>query len=125
MEYLAQVTTSTTDAVALAAIALASTTVLGIIWVAKYFAKELSKDLKAHTRAAEQQRQASLKSAQASEKLESTVRKVGEQAELSAKNSEEQLRFMKALNGKLAKATIQTVQEQTVENQTVKHQVKE
>lgn len=125
MEYLAQTFEAASDTVALAAIALASTTVLGIIWVAKYFAKELSKDLKAHTQAAVQQREASLKSAEASEDLKRTVQKVGDQAELSAKNSEEQLKFMKALNGKLAKATIQTVQEQNVTHQTIQHSNKE
>lgn len=108
--------------VALAAIALAGTAFAGVVWLAKYFARELSEDLKAHTKAAEQQKEASLKSAKASEKLERTVDRVGKQAELSARNSEEQLIFMKALNGKLAKATIQTVQEQTVEHQTVKSQ---
>lgn len=108
--------------VALAAIALAGTAFAGVIWLAKYFAKELSADLKAHTEAAVQQREASLMSAQASQKLEKTVGRVGKQAELSAKNSEEQLKFMRALNGKLAKATIQTVQEQRVEHQHVKSQ---
>ena len=106
--------------VALAAIALAGTSIAGVIWIAKYFAKELTKDLKAHTLAAEQQRQASLKSAEASISLEKTVSKVGAQAELSAANSQEQLKFMKKLNGKLENAVIQKVTEQTVEHQTIK-----
>lgn len=125
MQYIAQTIQQATDTVALAAIGLASTTVLAIIWIAKYSVKELSKDLRAHTRAAEQQREASLKAAEASTRLEKTVRKVGEQAELSAKNSQEQLQFMRNLNGKLAKATIQTVKEQTVQHQTVEKQDKE
>lgn len=107
------------NTVSLAAIGLAGTSIAGIIWISKYFAKELTKDLKAHTLAAEQQRQASLKSAEASVALEKTVSKVGAQAELSAKNSEEQLKFMKKLNGKLENAFIQKVTEQTVEHQTV------
>lgn len=111
------------NAVALAAIGLAATTIAGLIWVMKYFAKTLAQDLKEHTKAAVQQREASLKSAQASVSLEKTVSKVGAQAELSAKNSEEQLRFMRKLNGKLENAIVQKVAEQTVEHQTV--QVKE
>lgn len=109
------------NAVALAAIALASTAIAGIIWLAKYFAKEFVKDLKEHTKAAIQQREASLKSAKASEALEKTVSYVGAQAELSAKNSEEQLKFMRKLNGRLEHAVIQKVQEQTVQFQTVQH----
>jgi len=71
------------NAVAIASITLAGTTVAGLIWVMKYFAKELTKDLKEHTKAALQQREASLKSANASASLEKTVKKVGKQAELS------------------------------------------
>lgn len=100
------------NSVALAAIGLAVTTVAGLIWVLKYFAKTLAKDLQEHTKAAVQQTSASLQ-------LEKTVKRVGDQAELSARNSEEQLIFMKNLNGKLAKATIQTVAEQRVRHQTV------
>lgn len=107
------------NAVAIASISLAGTTVAGLIWVMKYFAKTLSQDLQEHTKAAVQQREASLKSALASDSLERTVRKVGEQAELSAKNSEEQLKFMKKLNGKLEGAIAQKVTEQTVEHQTI------
>lgn len=109
------------NAVALAAIALAATSIAGVVWLAKYFAKELTKDLKAHTLAAEQQRQASLKAAQASISLEKTVSRVGTQAELSAANSEEQLKFMKKLNGKLENAIVQKVTEQRVDHQTVVH----
>jgi len=103
------------NAVALAAIALAATTIGGLIWVLKYVTRELSKDLKEHTKA-------SIASAAASKSLEATVEKVGAQAELSAANSEEQLKFMKKLNGKLENAIIQKVAEQTVEHQTVKSQ---
>lgn len=107
------------ESIALAALALAATTVGGLIWVMKYFAKTLSQDLKEHTKAAVQQREASLKSAKASDSLKKTVEKVGNQAELTSRNSEEQLKFMKKLNGKLEGAIVQKVTEQTVEHQTV------
>lgn len=107
--------------ITLAALGLAATSIAGIIWLAKYFAKELTKDLKEHTKAAVQQREASLKSANASISLEKTVKQVGAQAELSAKNSQEQLKFMKKLNGKLEHAIVQKVTEQTVVHQTVEN----
>ena len=71
------------NAVALAAIALAATSVGGIIWAAKYFANTLSKDLNEHTKAAISQSRA----------------------------SEEVLTFMKNLNGKLTTATKKTIKE--------------
>lgn len=98
-----------TSEVAIAAIALAGTAIGGVIWLAKYFAKELSKDLREHTKAAVNQTVASKDAAKASR--EQTVA------------SKEVLTFMKALNGKLAKATIQTVQEQHVEHQHVEHEI--
>ena len=103
------------NTVALASLGIVATTVAGIIWLAKYFAKTLSADLQEHTKAAQQ-------SASASKSLEKTVKEVGAQAKLSAANSEEQLKFMKKLNGKLENAIIQKVAEQTVEHQTVKRQ---
>lgn len=102
------------NAVAITALGVTATAVGGVIWVLKYFANTLSHDLKEHTKAAVQQREASLKAADASQALQATVEKVGQ-------NAEEQYQFMKNLNGKLAKATIQTVQEQKVEHQTVQH----
>lgn len=105
--------------VAIASIGLAGTTIAGLIWVVKYLAKTLSHDLREHTKAAVQQRQASYEAAQASIQLKDTVKRVGDQAQLAAENAAENLKFMKALNGKLAKATIQTVKEQHVEHQTV------
>lgn len=107
------------NTVAIAAIGLAATTVAGLIWVVKYFAKELANDLREHTKAAIAQQTASKLSAKASESLEKTVRDVGRKAELSAKNSEEQLKFMRKLNGKLENAIVQKVTEQTVEHQTI------
>ena len=100
------------NAVALAALTVAGSTIAGLIWVLKYVTKELFKDLREHTKA-------SVAAAQASKELKQTVAKVGQQAELSAANSEEQLKFMKKLNGKLENAIIQKVTQQTVEHQTV------
>ena len=100
------------NAVALAALTVAGSTIAGLIWVLKYVTKELSKDMREHTKA-------SVAAAQASKELKQTVAKVGQQAELSAANSEEQLKFMKKLNGKLENAIIQKVTQQTVEHQTV------
>ena len=108
------------SSVAIAAIGLAATSVAGLIWVVKYFAKELSHDLREHTKAAQAQQAAAIRSTEASVALEKTVKDVGRKAELSAANSEEQLMFMKKLNGKLENAIVQKVTEQTVETQIVK-----
>jgi len=88
------------NAVAIAAIGLAASSVAGLIWLAKFVAKTLGEDLKEHTKAA----------------IEAT-----EASKQQVKASKEVLTFMKNLNGKLAKATIQTIQEQNVEHQTVQH----
>lgn len=93
------------NAVALAAIALAATTVGGLIWLAKFVANTLGKDLKEHTQAAINQTESNKALTKASKQ--------------QTKASGEVLSFMKNLNGKLAKATIQTVHEQNVEHQTV------
>ena len=99
------------NTVAIAAIGLAVTAIGGVIWLAKYFAKELSKDLREHTKAAVNQTVAA----------EEATRASREQVAASS----EIMTFMKALNGKLAKATIQTVQEQRVEHQHVQETIKE
>ena len=93
------------NAVALAAIGLAGTTVAGLIWLAKFVANTLGKDLKEHTQAAIHQTASNKELAKASKE--------------QIKASGEVLEFMKNLNGKLAKATIQTVEEQRVQHQTV------
>jgi len=95
------------NAVAIAAIALAASSVAGLIWLAKFVAKTLGDDLKEHTKAAVKATQASEEQAKASRQ--------------QIKASKEVLAFMKNLNGKLAKATIQTIQEQNVEHQTVQN----
>jgi hypothetical protein len=86
------------SAVAIAAITLAGTSVAGLIWVIKYAAKTLSKDLRAHTKA--------------STELEKTVKQVGREAKLSAKNSMELLTFMKSLNGRLPKIIHESIEEE-------------
>lgn len=90
----------TDSTVSISAIGLAATAVAGVMWVVKYLAKELSRDLREHTKAAVE-----------------LTKAAQEQKEASS----EVLKFMRNLNGKLAKATIQTVQEQTVTHQTVEH----
>jgi hypothetical protein len=103
------------NTVALAAIGLAASSIAGLIWLAKFVAKTLGKDLQEHTKA-------SIAAANASKELKITVARVGKQAELSAKNSHEQFTFMKKLNGKLESAIIQKVTNQTVDHQVVTQQ---
>ena len=87
------------NAVALAAIALAASSIGGLIWLSKFVARTLGEDLKEHTRAAIKQTQA---------------------AKEQTKASKEVLVFMKNLNGKLATVTKQTIKEQEVKHQTVR-----
>lgn len=77
------------NAVALAAIALAASSVTGLIWLAKFVAKTLGQDLREHTKAA-------LKQAQASRE--------------QIKTNKEMLSFMQKLNGQLPKITGQAMQ---------------
>jgi len=86
------------SAVALAAIAFATSMGAGVIWVVKYLAKELSKDLREHTAAAIEMANAGREQTEASNEV---------------------LTFMKNLNGKLAGATIQTIKEQHINTQVV------
>lgn len=99
------------NAVSLAALAIVATTVAGIIWLAKYFAKTLSKDLREHTKAAIAQADSNGKLAQSNDKL--TIAVDGMQS------------LLDSLNGKVAKAVVQTIQEQNVEHQVIKKQDKE
>lgn len=82
----------------IAAIALAASAVGALVWVVKYFAKTLSVDLREHTKAAVAQ----------------TAASIGQK-----KSNDEVLVYLKALNGKVAKITAQTIEEQHVINQTV------
>lgn len=76
--------------ITLAAIGLAATTVAALIWVVKYFAQTLSKDLQEHTKAATELTAA---------------------AKEQKKASREVLIFMKKLNGKLEGAVQAKVDE--------------
>jgi hypothetical protein len=96
------------NAVALAAIALAATSVGGLIWLAKFVARTLGADLREHTKAALKQVEAS--------------RESSKDSKASIQASQEVLTFMKSLNGKLGKITHQTIQEQNVTHQTVEHE---
>ena len=69
--------------VALAAIALAATTIGGMIWIMKWGAREVAHDLKEHTKAATIQTEA----------------------------SREMLDFMKNLNGRLRKSVASTLED--------------
>jgi flagellar biosynthesis protein FlhB len=67
------------DEVAIAAIALAGTSVAGIVWVMKFFAKTLSSDLQAHTKAAEKQTEASKEVLTFMKKLNGSLPRIVEQ----------------------------------------------
>lgn len=101
--------------VALAALALAASSVAGLIWVAKRIVTKLIDNLAANTRAQLASTKASLKQAQTLEKLEATVEKVGLIADLTNKNSRENLRFLKALNGNLRDAAVRTIEKRRTE----------
>ena len=94
--FFAELSTATTtgEPTTLAALAILATAVAGIIWLSKYFAKTLAKDLQEHTKAA----------------VELTAA-----AREQKKASNEVLIFMKRLNGKLEGAVIQKVAEKTEE----------
>lgn len=85
--------------VALAAIGIVGTSVAALIWIVKFLMQEMRRSLDDNAKA-------HLKVAQATDK--------------NTRVSQETLLFLKALNGKVAKATIQTVKEQRVEHQVVK-----
>lgn len=90
--------------VSIAAIAIVATCVTALIWIVKFLMLQMRKSLDNNAKS-------HLKVAQATDK--------------NTKVAEETLTFLKALNGKVAKATIQTVKEQQVEHQIVKSQDKE
>ena len=96
------------NAVALAAISMATVMGTAVIWLAKYFAKQLSKDLREHTKAAQQQVAASEKQAVAS-----TAAAAASEEQRAASN--EVLTFMKKLNGKLPKLVEEKIEQATSE----------
>lgn len=95
----------------IALIALIGTLAAAIVWVLKWAVRNYGDDIKAHTNAAN-------KLAKASDNLSKSVNK-------NTHSNQEVLTFMKNLNGKLAKATIQTVKEQNVEHQVIQEIKKE
>ena len=113
----------TTIIVALLGLISMIITVFGgaVIYFAKWFSTHYGEDMKAHTQAANSQAEANLGLKEAVEKNTASNVALNNTVTIVGKNSEEQYTFMKNLNGKLAKATIQTVQEQTVEHQTINH----
>jgi len=82
-----------------------------VIYFAKWFSRNYGRDMVAHTKAATKQANASSKAAEASIVLTSAVVNNTQASDLQVKSNSEVLTFMKALNGKLAKATIQTAKE--------------
>ena len=93
------------DGIVYAMFGVLAGTVSAVVWAMKYFATQLSVDLKEHTRAAGRQ-------SSSNDKLSKAVDK-------NTAASGEVLTFMKALNGKLGHITTQTIDEQNVKHQTV------
>lgn len=93
------------NAVALAAIGVLGTAVVGMVWVIKFALSKLSKDLQEHTKAAMSQSE--------------TNKKVSASIDTYSHQNEELLAFMKNLNGRLQNAVIQKVEEQYVARQTI------
>ena len=113
------------NAVALAAIGLASTSVLGVLWIAKYSVKKLSKDFGEHTKAAigikqviadqssnssdqiksnEYVAKALIMRVEADKALVSAIDKNSEKSDEAIKVSIELSTFMKRLNGTLPRS---------------------
>lgn len=84
--------------VALAAIGIVATAVAALVWIVKFLMTEMRRSIDKNTKS--------------HEKLSKTTQK-------NTEVSNETLKFMKRLNGKLEKATIQTVKEQKVEHQHI------
>lgn len=87
------------NAVALSALGVLATSVGLMAWVVKKVLGDVAPALNKHA---------------------DTALQLSDAVEKNTKSNDEMLAFMKNLNGKLSKATIQTVQEQNVEHQTVK-----
>jgi hypothetical protein len=86
------------NTVALSALGVLATCVALMAWVVKKVLGDVAPALTKHAETAEG---------------------LGIAVEKNTQSNEELLTFMKNLNGKLAKATIQSVQEQNVEHQTI------
>ncbi len=86
------------NTVALTALGIVITAVAALVWIVKFLMLQMRASLDRNAKA-------HLKVAQATNK--------------NTKVSEETLKFLRALNGKVAKATIQTVKEQHVDHQII------
>lgn len=93
-----------TTEVLIASLALVGTSIGGLLWAMKYFARTLGKDLVAHTKAAQAQTRTNKEVA----KMMDTNTKA---MDANTKANEEVLLFMRNLNGRLAKATVETIKE--------------
>lgn len=89
--------------VALSVLAIIATCTAALIWIVKFLMTEMRKSLDANAKA---------------------HLKVAKATDSNTLVSKETLNFLKALNGKVAKATIQTVKEQRVEQQIVNNRMK-
>lgn len=89
------------NAVAIAALGIVVTAVAALVWIVKFLMVQmrasLDRNAKAHL-------------------------KVAEATSKNTEVSQETLKFLRALNGKVARATVQTINEQHVVNQTVESQ---
>lgn len=82
------------DQVLLAALGIVLASVTALVWIVKFLMIEIKSSLDGSAKAHE---------------------KVAKATDKNTEVSNETLKFLKALNGKVAKATIQTVKEQSVE----------
>lgn len=109
------------NAVAIAALGVTATVVGCLVWVVRYLMKEFNRSIVGVQASLESHVKAANNIAKATEKLTKATDKGTEASQNASSASLEALQFMRNLNGKLAKATIQTVQEQKVKHQTVEH----
>jgi ABC-type protease/lipase transport system fused ATPase/permease subunit len=92
----------------IALIGLVGTQGAAVLYFGKWFTRSYGNDLRAHTKAAISQTNSN--------------KQLARSVDRNIESNTQILNFMKNLNGKLAKATIQTVKEQTVNEQKVRHQ---
>lgn len=91
----------TESSVVIASLGIVATALAALIWITKYLMTEMKKSIDKNTTSHE---------------------KVAQNTKANTKVTNETLKFMRNLNGKLAKITAQTITEQKVEHQTIEHQ---
>ena len=96
----------------IALVSLLGVLAAALIWMLKWAIGHYGDDIQAHTKAANNL-------AKASENLAKSNKQMAEAVKKNTESNDQVLIFMKNLNGKLAKATIQTVKEQNVEHQHI------